>query len=293
MLNKHAWNYIGQAGKVTLIALQHDTKTGDLLVFYGNELLWAERGVRRAEVISFFAEDELCRIHIVPKGNSLHYEFEIDRSENTPLNQIRKAEQRKNLMQGLLFVGGIVAFLGLFSLSGYLFNAYSDDKALRESGVETVAIFQMAHGFGRNNPEIACRISVRNMYIDSWIAFRTVGDSAVLPCGLPIYKNDAFAARIDPAELTNNRIDFDAPTEETLRELIFRTRNYHYSKHPSLRLEDIDCMVRRVYKVAGLRGMADFFYQDEPPIRNLLHNFVTYRLLIAQPRVKEEVFSCF
>lgn len=293
MVNKQAWNYIGQAGKVTLIALQHDTKTGDLLVFYGSQLLWAERGVRRAEVISFFAEDELCRIHIVPKGNSLRYEFEIDRSENTPLNQIRRAEQRQNRKQGFLFIGSIVAFLGLFLLAGFFYNAYSDSKELRENGVATVATFQMSHGFGHSNPEVACRISVNNMYIDNWIPLRMVGDSAVLPCGLPLYKNDQFSARIDPKELGNNTINFDAPTDSTLRELIFRTRNYHYSQHPNLRLEDIDCMVRRVYKMAGLRGMADFFYQDEPPIRNLLHNFVTYRLLLWQPRVKEEVFSCF
>ncbi|MEY4927478.1 MAG: hypothetical protein RI894_1914 [Bacteroidota bacterium] len=292
MLNRHSWNYIGQTGNVQLIALQHDTSTGDLLIFYGKELLWAERGVRGAQVISFFADDELCRIHVSPKGNQLFYEFEIDRKENTPLNNIRKAEERSNWLKSFLFVGAIAGGLGAFILGGYLINKYADRKALREIGVNTTAKFIVSHTFNHASPEIACRIAVNRTFVDNWIKLGFVGDSLVLPCGLPVYNDDQFSARVDPNELTNNSVDLESPSDTTVRELIFRTRDNYHFRHPETKLEDIDCLVRRIHKLAGLRGMADFYYQDEPPIRNILHNSMTYYILTRHPEFAEKVLTC-
>ncbi len=292
MTNRHSWNYIGQAGNVVLIALQHDTATGDLLIFYDKELLWAERGVKTAQVVSFFADDELCRIHVIPTKNQLIYEFEIDRKENTPLNKIRKAEERSNWLKGILFIASIVGGLGFLVAGGYFFNKYADEKALREKGVNTTAKFIVSHTFSHINPEIACRISVHKTVIDNWVVLGFVGDSLVLPCGLPVYNDDQVLARIDPDELTNNWVDLESPTDSTLRELIFRTRDNHHLRHPETKLEDIDCIVRRIHKLAGLRGMADFYYQDEPPIRNILHNSMTYYILSHRPDFAEKVLTC-
>ena len=139
-VNQHAWNYIGQDNKVAIVALQHDRRSGDLVVFYGKDVLWAERNVRTAQVITFFIDDELCKIHIsyTPDGR-MAYEFEIDRKANTPLNQLRKTEERKGFLQGLGFLGGIVGILALVLGTGFLYNKYADAKALRETGRDAVA----------------------------------------------------------------------------------------------------------------------------------------------------------
>ncbi len=292
MTNQQAWNYIGQGGKVALIALQHDTATGDLLIFYDKELLWAERGVRAAQTISFFAEDELCRIHVTPVDNHLSYEFEIDRKENTPLNQIRKAEERANWVKSLLFIGAIISGLAAFVGGGFLYNKYADAASLRSNGVKTVAKFAMSKNFTREDPRIPCHIMLKSSYVAEWIALDFVGDSLVLPCGLPVYNDDGFLARIDTNEVTNNSIDLNTPSDSTLKELIFRTRDNYCFRHPESNINDIDCIVRRIYTLAGLSGLADFYYQDEPIINNKKHNKNTYETLKKHPDFAEKVLTC-
>ncbi len=292
MTNQQAWNYIGQTGKIAIIALQHDTTTGDLLIFYDKELLWAERGVRQAQVVSFFVDDELCRIHVTPKDNHLLYEFEIDRKENTPLNLMRKAEERDNWIKGLLFIGSIIFGLAAFISGGFFYNKYADSCSLRENGVETIAKFALSSGFSRENPSISCHIAFDNTYFPQNVELEFVGDSLVLPCGLPVYSDDGFKARIDPNEVTNNSIDLNSPTDSTLKELIFRTRDNYCFRHPENKVEDIDCIVRRIYKLAGLTGLADFYYQDEPIENNKKHNKTTYQTLIKHPEFAEKVLTC-
>ena len=108
MNNQQTWNYIGQSGKVATVALQHNRRTGDLVVLYGKDVLWAERAVRDPQTITFFIDDELCKIHIGYSADGrIAYEFEIDRKTDTPLNRIRKTEERKGFLQGLAFLLGI------------------------------------------------------------------------------------------------------------------------------------------------------------------------------------------
>jgi hypothetical protein len=217
MTNNHGWNYIGQTGKVALIALQHDTLTGDLLIFYDKELLWAERGVRGAQVISFFADDELCRIHVEPTGNKLSYQFEIDRDENTPLNKIKRTEERNNWIKSFLFLAAIIASLAAFIGGGYLLNQYSDEKNLRENGINTTAKFTTSYGFSHKKPLINGLVMMNNIAgFQLQIKLGFVGDSLALPCGLPAYSDDEFAARYDPDELTNMSVNLEEPAIITI-----------------------------------------------------------------------------
>ena len=53
---------------------------------------------------SFFINDELCDIHVERPKNQFAYGFEIDQKTHTPRNVNRKKQERKDLINSLIFI---------------------------------------------------------------------------------------------------------------------------------------------------------------------------------------------
>jgi hypothetical protein len=290
--NSHAWNYIGQNGGVAIVALQHNRRSGDLVVFYGKELLWAERAVRESKVIPFFIDDELCHIHINYQNDGrILYEFEIDRKTDTPLNRIRKTEERKGFLQGLGFLVGIVGILAAVIGIGFVYNKYADAKALRETGRNTVAkIAVFPTSTGKNCSYTFLFMDVPCTY---YTTLRKLGDSLVLPCGLPAHNGDEVMLRYDPVELTNHTVNWDEHTPDCTVSLINRTRDRLRVVYPHLMFTQAECLAKMAHRLGGMNGLADMYYGDQPIFSNLYNNKMTFSLQQQRPDFKDDVGECF
>jgi hypothetical protein len=290
--NQQVWNYIGQNGKVAIVALQHDRRSGDLVVFYGKDVLWAERAVRTAQTISFFIDDELCKIHIgyEPDGR-IGYEFEIDKKADTPLNRIRKTEERKGFVQGLGFLVGIVGILASVVGVGFLYNKYADAKSLREAGRDTYARLTLyPKGEVRNCTYTFLFNGIECVYGGN---LRQLGDSLVLPCGMPAHNGDEVMIRFDPNELTNHDINWDLPSPDCAMSLVRRLRDRLLVTHPHLMFTQAECLAIMAHRLGGFHGMADMYYGTEPMFNNLYHNQMTFGLQQQRGDFKDDVGECF
>lgn len=302
--NQRAWNYIGQSGKVATIALQHNRKDGGLVVFYGKELLWAEPNVRTAQTISFFIDDELCKIHLTyaPDGR-ISYEFEIDRKADTALNRIRKTEERNGFLRGLGLLFGIVGVLCTVIGGGFVYNKYTDTKNLRENGRETTARLELyPKSIGKNCTYtfeyngVACTYSGM---LDK------VGDSLVLSCGLPARTGDAVLLRFDPNKVMNHTVNWAMPSPECARSLVRRLRDRLLATQPQwcfgrgkileqpLLFTQAECLAIMAHRLGGFSGMADMYYGEEPMFNNIGHNELTFGFQQKRFDFKDDIGECF
>jgi hypothetical protein len=289
MNNSLAWNYVGEGGKLSLIALQHDRKTGNLVIFCDKELVWAERSVRDEQIITFFIGDELCKIYITPIDNQFKYEFEIDRKTDTPLNVHRKKEERSGIIKGIAFLGAIVGAVLSFIGVGFLYNQYSDYRSLRENGKETTAYIKLyPSSTGKN-----CRYSFNygGIECEFYTSLQKVGDSLVLPCGLPARNDDAFFIRYDPTELTNHVLDLEAPSEKTAGELVRRTRDKIREDYGFSEVE-ADCLALMTHRLSDFRGLSDFYFSKATIFQNPYHNSLTFYYQQHRPDFKDDFGEC-
>ncbi len=287
MVNKQSWNYISQQNKVTVVSLHHKVATGELLIYFAEELLWAEKNVSTQISIPFFCDDELCKIHVIPKNNKYYYEFEIDRKADTPYNRLRKAADRKEFTKGMslvvLTVGILVGLVG----GGFLYNKYVDACALRDNGINVAAkLTPFPHS------KYNCTASADNI-INFAIQLDTLNGAVLLPCGLPVALHDEFVLRYDPDEVTNNFLNLNAPTEWQMQRLFNRTLEHHYIKHPNAKAStEAQCILQAAMQLNGLRGMADFYYQDTEILEYAPHNRLTYALMCSRFDYRDAVDEC-
>lgn len=287
MVNKQSWNYISQQNKVTVVSLHHKVATGELLIYFGEELLWAEKNVQGQTSIPFFCDDELCKIHVIPKDNKYYYEFEIDRKADTPYNRLRKAADQKEFSKGMglfaLTIGIIVVLVG----GGFLYNKYADASALRDNGINVAAkLTPFPHS------EYNCMVAADNI-VTFAAQLDTLNGAVILPCGLPVALNDEFVLRYDPDEVTNNFLNLNAPTKGQMQRLFIRTLEHHYIKHPEAHATtEAQCVLEAIVNLNGLRGMADFYYQDTEILEYAPHNRLTYALMCNRFDYKDAVDEC-
>ena len=91
------WVYLDPHGGQHRIGLYHGDKTGHLLIHCNMRVIQVDFSVKESKSYSFFIEDELCELSIHKEHGFYSYEFTTNRKVDTPLNRLRKAEDRRNL----------------------------------------------------------------------------------------------------------------------------------------------------------------------------------------------------
>ena len=109
-----------------------------------------DRKVFEPDTYTFFVDDELCKIYLeLNNQGQFVYRFEIDTESDTPLNQARKKDNRKNIIYSLLTFFGIALLLGVLVGSGYFYNQYVDAKELKKYAAYTEATIHTRISDGR------------------------------------------------------------------------------------------------------------------------------------------------
>ncbi len=140
-----AWTYTGKKGRPYRVGLYHGNRSGNLLIHCNAKVMIIDFQVKETKTYTFFLEEELCRIRLERKGDRMFYHFEIDKETDTPLNRVRKKQDRRHLWQTLLFFGGII-FLAI--VTALIISSLQPDPDEKYRAAQVTAIEQLEQGTG-------------------------------------------------------------------------------------------------------------------------------------------------
>jgi len=290
-VNQFNWTYLADNGKKHVVGIYHGAESGHLLVYCDSKIIMIDFEVLESSSYSFFIGDQLCELEIELRDKKFYYGFNINKTADTPLNRIRKKVEKKHLMQSLAFVGGLI-FLVLGLLwgvqklqSGPGEDMVNADRLLQQFGEETDARVLLTSEKGH-------LVSYYFMVDEKVYTVRTkkiVGkDFAPENGGMPIEKGDEFVVRYLPENPDLCEFDYSRPTPNQIRTYQERALEKHLTLNNSLTKGQSACMVELAFELKGIKGLADFYYQDSSPDENLLHNRNSYLKLVRDVPFQQE-----
>lgn len=107
------WTYVDDHGLSHKVGLFHGDSTGHLIIYCNSKIMFIDFHVMQSKKYSFFINDELFDVHVEKNDENFAYGFEIDKKSKTPRNAGRKQMEKKQLLQLILFVIGMLIFIAL------------------------------------------------------------------------------------------------------------------------------------------------------------------------------------
>ncbi len=98
------WTYVDDYGASHNVGLFHGINTGHLMIYCNTRIMFIDFNVTDEKKYSFFINDELCDIQVEKSDGKFAYGFEIDQKTHTPRNVNRKKQERKDLINSLIFI---------------------------------------------------------------------------------------------------------------------------------------------------------------------------------------------
>ena len=283
-MNHFSWTYVGDAGFSAKVGLYHSSQSGHLMIYVGSKIMVIDFKVRESKDYSFFINDELVRIKLERRGDQMYYSFEIDKEADTPRNRARQIIEKKYLRQTFLFFGIFffaVALLAFFLLKNDLSPQKKAD--LLANAKQTVA--QVALDTSQKQTTINYFFVAQNKSITGNIIPATA--NAVQ--GMPLESGDEFLVDYAPNNPKINQLRLDLPTTKQLDKYRNKAFKKHSQLHQDLNEKQIDCLLQIAYEIKGIRGLADFYFQNTPATVNATHNENTYLRLIRDIPFKKRV----
>lgn len=108
---QHSWTYADNTGFHYNIGLYHGKETGHVMVYCNKSIIIIDFNIRSQKKYSFYVGEEFFELflnHLDPVKNEYSYELKINKDIMSPLNKVRKENQRKYNLIALLL--GIVIF---------------------------------------------------------------------------------------------------------------------------------------------------------------------------------------
>lgn len=289
-MSQLSWSIVGQSGRRYDIGVYHGNDSGHLLVHCNFKILLIDFNVRDTRSYSFFIEDEFCELEIVkePAGN-FTYGFDINKTVDTPLNRVRNKMERKYWLQTILFFAGfLVVVVGV----GLVARHYLGGNKMTDR--------QVMERLSENSEKSVARMEIRQQELFyAFVAKGKVYDGKLenhqTDEFLPVESGDEFEVSFMPSDPDFHQIDFNFPSKTTLEKYRETILNIQLERHPELDSFLANCWVSAAYELKGVQGWADFYYQNEEPARQALHNRETYLRLVRdvpfQQQVKEKCWE--
>ena len=291
-MKHYSWTYLAGGGKTYNVSLYHGSKSGHVLIVVGTRIITIDFKVFKSKEYTFFIEEELCKVKLERRGDDMYYFFEIDKVTDTPLNRVRWARDRKHTRQliiGLSVFGILVAATTIWFVNSKKNYVPSEQTLLDLTGRETIGKVTIQPG--ESEPEVAYHFIANNSGYSSEPELKSQ-PLIVLETGLPLESGDEFTVVYAAKNPTVSRILFDQPTEGQLEKYFQRVTQKYLEFHPNEAPQIAECKVQVAYSIAGLSGLADFYFQNISPEQNPTHNQTTYlrltRDLPFQKKVDED-----
>ncbi len=289
------WTYVPGGGKKYKVGLLHGTKTGHLMVYCNAKIIIIDFKVRDSKVYSFFINEELCEIHLTRKGDQMFYEFQINEKADTPLNRARKKLNRKYMAQTLGFFGAM--FLILVAVFFGLNNA---KNAAAKNNIESMLVKEGAKTIGivtiKNeapNPKISYFYVANNINHSKEVVLQD-STNFISKNGMPLESGDEFIVEFVRSDPKISKILFAEPTKKQLETYRKRVIEKHAAQHPQMLNSLVECQVDIAYQLRGIKGFADFYFQNTPPEENAKNNRNTFLKLTRDlPFQKKEEQECW
>ncbi len=286
-MNRFNWTYIADKGIKHHVGLMHGAESGHLLVYCDAKIILIDFEILEDKTYSFFIDEQLCEISIEKISGQFYYSFEINKTADTPRNNLRKKIERRHLMQGLMLLGGILLLTFTFSWFMIKWNNKEHKiifpSELVESGKEGKAKILKV-----SDSEIKYFYIVNGQSYSSETDFNNKS-VIVLETGMPLEEGDEFVVKYVSENPKLNRIDYTRPTKKQITRYRERAIKKYLEYNPQKDSIYSACLVNIAFKLKGIQGLADFFFQKTPESENPSNNINTYKRLIRDTPFQQEV----
>ncbi len=286
-MNRFNWTYIADKGIKHHVGLMHGAESGHLLVYCDAKIILIDFEILEDKTYSFFIDEQLCEISIELINEQFYYSFEINKTADTPRNNLRKKIERRHLTQGMMLLGGILLLTVAFSW--FMINLNNKDHQMKfpHELVET----------GKEGKAKILKVSdseIQYFYIvngQSYSAATDFNDKSVivLETGMPLKEGDEFVIKYVSNNPKLNQIDYNRPTQNQINKYRKRAIEKHLEYNPQKDSIYSACLVDVAYKLKGIQGLADFFFQNTSETENPRNNSNTYKRLIRDTPFQQEV----
>lgn len=300
-----SWVFLSSQGGRNRVGLYHGDSSGHLVIHCNMRVVQVDFSVRESRNYSFFIDDELVEIQLIQVDNHFEYNFEVNKTADTPLNRVRKVVEAKDQRQLRVFIAAFVVLLigttiGL-SLWGKSQKHSVYEKSL-SSGLSEKAMRLLSRD-GRNSTAKMYLIvdegvrkvfysfpTTENVIISGKFGVSESGP-IILPTGFPLQDKDVFSVTYLPEDPQVHRVDFDNPDNATLENYIAEAMKIELTVHPELSQGHAACFVNLFIEKYGWAKLAYFLNQTENPEIQKIYNRDAYLRLIRDPEFEKEAQS--
>ena len=290
-MNRFNWTYIDHKNERHHVGLMHGAQSGNLLVYCNTDILIIDFQVLRSHTYSFFIEEELCELSIEKTADQQYlYSFDLNTKADTPLNRYRKKLSKKHLWQSLAFLGGFLILVLSLTLSFTYWNKYNTQQ-------------QFAYGNGSQGRETVAQISIEPESEGRLVSYYFVANGKSYTAdtkfkenatpffkhGMPLLAGDEFVVKYAIDDPSINEIDYNRPSLKQISTYRTRAIQQHLEFHPELDLEYCTCVAKIAFKMKGINGLADLYFQRVPEEENPKHNINSYKRLVRSPKFTQRV----
>lgn len=286
-MSQFNWTYLSPSGKKHHVGLFHGEHTGHVMIYCNSKVVLVDFKVCETKSYSIFIEEELCEIGIERQKKRFVYSFDINKDVDTPLNRVRKANDKKHLKMGMAFLGVLatlvffaVVFLGRFGTDR---GQPSLSSLLAASGKVTNAKVFLS------DPERATYNFIANGKVYSEKTAYELGIDIILENGMPLEDGDEFLVKYSSKKPELHQIQFNRPTENQIDIYKIRATEKYQKLHPTENIEYCNCLTDIAYELDGVNGYAKFYLQDQDYYQNPRYNKDSFHRLIRSVPFQKEV----
>jgi hypothetical protein len=292
------WVYLDPQGGQHRIGLYHGDKTGHLLIHCNMRVIQVDFAVKETKGYSFFIEDELCEVKIYKEHGSYSYEFTTNRKVDTPLNRLRKAEDRRNLKYVLWFAAGLATLIGGVFLGLHQYGKWQERRGFVENSLLSPEALELQEKLTPQGKKAVAQLFFNTQGTERRVFYtfitadsvRTTGQFKVpkegpflLPTGFPLSDQDAFQVTYLPGNPRVHRIAFDVPSRSTITRYLQLAQTMEQQNHPNDSPEKIACVVLNAAAQSDWPVLAHFIFQGKLLEENARHNHDTYLRMTRDP----------
>jgi hypothetical protein len=305
------WVYLDNRGGQHRIGLYHGDQSGHLVIHCNLRVVQIDFSVQESKTYSFFIDDEFCEISVQRGSGGFSYDFQVNKTVDTPRNRERKEEGRQNNRYLIYMVSALVVLVLCFMFGMQQYQRWLQAQRspgpipleqvssetmllLRTQGETTEARFFLVQGQQQKRTVFYGFSTLEGKQVSGQFPS---GPSVLvlMPNGFPLMDQDAFEVRYLPNSPEMHAVDFFQPTQSTLAAYLRRAAASEHDAHPEKSDRHAQCFAEIILVARGWPSLAHLILQGQTVQENDRHNNESYLRLVRstdiQTRVAEQCWD--
>jgi len=298
------WVYLDNHGGQHRIGLYHGDQSGHLVIHCNLRVVQIDFSVKESKTYSFFIEDEFCEISVQRGPGGFSYDFQVNKTVDTPRNRARKAEGRQNNRYLIYLVSALAVLVLCFMFGMQRYQRWLQARRspgpipveqvspetmllLRSQGKTTEARFFIVQEqqkrivfYGFSTPEGK---QVSGQFPSGF------SQLVLMPNGFPLVDQDAFEVRYLPTSPETHVVDFFQPSQSTLAAYLRRAAAAEHGAHPEKSDRYAQCLAEITLAARGWPSLAHLILQQQSQQENDRHNSESYLRLVRSSDIQKRL----